>query len=148
MQPVIFWIALDCLMNLPLEKSLIDLGQVETLAFAGGGNRCWWQAGLMQFLLDKGWRVPINLVGTSAGASIAASCVTSSPAQALSGCKNLYSQNSSVFDWQQAKQLRLRFAHRHIYPSWVESFVTTDNFQRIQTASTNSMLHSVCQLNF
>ena len=25
----------------------LNFSQVQTLAFAGGGNRCWWQAGLL-----------------------------------------------------------------------------------------------------
>jgi predicted acylesterase/phospholipase RssA len=47
----------------------LDLAQVKTLSFAGGGNRCWWQGGLIAELLKRGWRLPPQLLGTSAGAA-------------------------------------------------------------------------------
>jgi hypothetical protein len=46
---------------------------LQTLAFAGGGNRCWWQAGLLTHLQAQGAQLQAKLVGTSAGAAIAAS---------------------------------------------------------------------------
>jgi len=46
---------------------------LQTLAFAGGGNRCWWQAGLLTHLQAQGAQLQAKLVGTRAGAAIAAS---------------------------------------------------------------------------
>jgi hypothetical protein len=34
----------------------LNFPQIQTLAFAGGGNRCWWQAGLLTPLQACGAR--------------------------------------------------------------------------------------------
>jgi predicted acylesterase/phospholipase RssA len=57
----------------------LDLASIDTLVFAGGGNRCWWQAGAISQLLMQGWRLPPQLIGTSAGAAVAASFLTAGP---------------------------------------------------------------------
>ena len=110
----------------PLHK--FDLSSVETLVFAGGGNRCWWQGGAIAQLLQQGWKLPPQLVGTSAGAGVAASCITGGPRWALASCRRLYAENSQLFDWRGLARLQMRFAHQHIYPSWIESFVNTESF--------------------
>lgn len=46
--------------------------RIHTLVFAGGGNRCMWQGGLLERLLAEGLSLPTQLVGTSAGAAVAA----------------------------------------------------------------------------
>jgi hypothetical protein len=42
--------------------SRLDLADVRTLIFAGGGNRCWWQAGAVTQWLERGWQLPAQLV--------------------------------------------------------------------------------------
>jgi len=47
-----------------------------TVVFAGGGNRCWWQAGAVDRLCDEAnWQVK-RLIGVSAGAGIATAFAT------------------------------------------------------------------------
>ncbi|MES2945573.1 MAG: patatin-like phospholipase family protein [Pseudomonadota bacterium] len=116
--------------------SHLDITRVETLAFAGGGNRCWWQAGAISHLLQQGWKLPPQLVGTSAGAGVAASCITDGPKAALDACLRLYGANSHLFEWKGLARLRIRFAHQHIYPSWIASFVNSGNFASLQTSGT------------
>ena len=113
----------------------LNLSNVETLVFAGGGNRCWWQAGVMTNLLDSGWKLPPVMVGTSAGAAIATSLLTCSARDALASCKRLYDGNDELFDWQSLARLKLKFAHQHIYPAWVESFTSDHHFDRLRSAS-------------
>lgn len=113
----------------------LNLSNVETLVFAGGGNRCWWQAGVMTKLLDSGWKLPPVMVGTSAGAAIATSLLTCSSRDALASCKRLYDGNDELFDWQSLARLKLKFSHQHIYPAWVESFTSDHHFDRLRSAS-------------
>ena len=123
------------LMN-PLPLSKLDITAVETLVFAGGGNRCWWQGGAISHLLQEGWKLPPQLVGTSAGAGVAASCITDGPQAALAACLRLYGANSHLFEWRSLAQLQMRFAHQHIYPSWIQSFVNSGNFASLQASRT------------
>ncbi len=111
-----------------------DLSHIGTLAFAGGGNRCWWQAGVLSRLFDVGWQLPSELVGTSAGAAIAASCLTDGPASALASCLRLYASNEHIFDWRSLTKFKLRFAHQRIYPAWIESFLNPDSFAKVRTS--------------
>ncbi len=113
----------------------LHLDDIHTLAFAGGGNRCWWQAGVVSQLMDMGWKLPPILVGTSAGAAIATSLLTSSARDALASCKQLYMSNDRLFDWKSLSQFRLKFAHQHIYPAWIESFTSDHHFEKLKTAS-------------
>lgn len=114
-----------------------DPSNFDTLVFAGGGNRCWWQAGLVSAFQEAGWQLPQTLIGTSAGAAIAASFLTTGPQTALAACKKLYDQNSQLFDWKALTQLKLKFAHQHIYPAWLASFINDGHFSAAKTASQN-----------
>ncbi|MDN0085070.1 patatin-like phospholipase family protein [Crenobacter sp. SG2305] len=113
----------------------LSLSQIDTLAFAGGGNRCWWQAGAVAQLLELGWRLPPQLVGTSAGAGVAASCLTDGPRAALEACLRLYAGNTRIFDWKGLTQLRLKFAHQHIYPAWIDAFLNAANFESLRQSA-------------
>ena len=101
----------------------VDLGSIDTLIMAGGGNRCWWQAGLVQALMQHGWTLPRNITATSAGAAIATSLLTGTTESALVACKKLYSANAQLFDWRALMRLKVKFAHQHIYPAWLNSLM-------------------------
>ena len=113
---------------------MLHFSHVQTLAFAGGGNRCWWQAGLLTQLQEYGVRLPARLVGTSAGAAIAASLLAGSTDKALQACKQLYAANAHLFDWRGLARWRLNFAHQTIYPAWLAAFVNEGHFKAIQSA--------------
>jgi predicted acylesterase/phospholipase RssA len=88
----------------------------------------------MTQLLDHGWRLPPTLIGTSAGAGIATSLLTCSAREALASCKRLYEKNDRLFDWWSLARLKLKFAHQHVYPAWVESFASDQHFERLRAA--------------
>jgi predicted acylesterase/phospholipase RssA len=108
--------------------------QLDTLAFAGGGNRCWWQAGAVSHLLERGFSLPRQLIGTSAGAGVAASLLTGGVDAALAGCQRLYGETARIFDWRALSRFQLRFAHQHVYPAWVASFVDAAGLSRLKAA--------------
>lgn len=114
-------------------ETQLQLDSINTLVFAGGGNRCWWQAGAITRLLESGWTLPPVLIGTSAGAAIATSLLTCSARDALASCKRLYERNDQLFNWRSLGRLQLKFAHQHIYPTWVESFTSDDHFDRLRS---------------
>lgn len=103
-----------------------------TLALAGGGNRCWWQAGAISRLLEAGWSPPQQWVGTSAGAAIAAACLTTGPEAALAACRELYAGTTRIFAWQGLRRGRLEFAHQTIYPAWLATFVNDKTFGQLR----------------
>lgn len=101
----------------------LDLSTIQTLVFAGGGNRCLWQGGVLEHGLAQGWALPSTLIGTSAGAAVAASCLTTGPRSAMQACLSLYAANNRLFRWKTDDGRWLQFAHQHIYPAWIEAFV-------------------------
>lgn len=111
-----------------------------TLVFAGGGNRCWWQAGVVSRLLEEGWILPPQLVGTSAGAAVAASFLTSKPDLALTACKDLYGANSHLLRWSKLLRGHIEFAHQTIYPAWLEAFVNEVTFPALKLSKTSLLV--------
>lgn len=116
------------------------LGRLETLVFAGGGNRCWWQAGLVTELQSRSWALPRLLVGTSAGAAVAAACLTQTLDQALAECQRLYRGNRRVWEWPRLAKLELRFAHQSIYPAWLAGFFSPEAWARLQRSGADLMV--------
>jgi len=110
----------------------VDLGNIDTLVMAGGGNRCWWQAGLVQALIQRGWTFPQNITATSAGAAIATSLMAGTTEAALVACKKLYAANAQLFDWNALMRLKVKFAHQHIYPAWLHSLMGDGDYAALQ----------------
>jgi len=125
-----------------LTVSSINLDRFNTLVFAGGGNRCWWQAGLLTRWTEQGLELPKQLIGTSAGAAIAAAYVAKTIPNALNACVSLYRSNPSIVRWKKLRRLRLEFAHQKIYPAWIQSFITQSSFETTQ-ASDHRLLVAV-----
>ena len=111
-----------------------NFDQVETLVFAGGGNRCWWQAGLLTQLFELGFERPQRFVGTSGGAAVAASILTHGAQHALETCIAAYAANPSIFD--ASRRPKLRFAHTAIYPAWIASFLNAETFEKFCASRT------------
>ncbi len=109
--------------------------EMETLVFAGGGNRCWWQAGVLHRWMDRGMRLPGQMIGTSAGAAVAASCVLGDPNVALNACLRLYAQTPRIFHGLALPTLKLKFAHQHVYPDWVDAFLNAKTFATLRNSS-------------
>lgn len=110
----------------------LHLAAFNTLAFASGGNRCWWQAGVMKRLAEEGWKLPRSIVGTSGGAAVGAFCLTDGPDAALQACVRLFTGNERIFDWRGLMKAQLVFAHQEIYPAWVRTIIHADNFETLK----------------
>lgn len=112
-----------------LPVKALKLSNIDWLVFSGGGNRCWWQAGVISGLLKSNWALPSRLTGTSAGASIAAAFLTSTTQNALAACLYLYGNTQKIFSWSLRSVRSPQFAHKKIYPAWVSSIITDETFQ-------------------
>ena len=113
----------------------LNLSGIETLILAGGGNRCWWQAVAIAHWLNEGWRLPQKLIGTSAGAGIAAACLSADGLRrAYESCESLFGSNLRMFEWRGLAPYRWHFAHQRIYPAWLASFVNEETFNIVRNA--------------
>jgi hypothetical protein len=111
-------------MTAAVAVSKIDWHRIGHVAFAGGGNRCWWQGGVCDHLIENGWTLPRHLSGTSAGIAIAASLAVGHAHEALAPCAALYQANPHMLERLVPTQRRWQFAHDRIYPAWLDGFLT------------------------
>ncbi|WP_199536131.1 patatin-like phospholipase family protein [Dyella solisilvae] len=119
----------------------LQLPQIQTLVFAGGGNRCWWQAAVVGDWMKRGWRLPPTLVGTSAGAAIAAAALTSEGLQhAFEGCRRIFADNPRLLESRTVATHRWQFSHERIYPAWLASFVDDGTYEAVQKAPQRLMV--------
>jgi predicted acylesterase/phospholipase RssA len=115
-----------------LATQKIDWQRIGHLAFAGGGNRCWWQGGVCDHLIENGWTLPRHLSGTSAGIAIAASLAVGRAHDALAPCAALYRANPHVLERLVPTHRRWQFAHDRIYPAWLDGFLTPQRWSQFQ----------------
>ena len=107
-----------------------------TIAFTGGGNRCWWQAGFVSALQRMDWEMPQSVIACSAGAGIAAALITETTLEALRACKALYSDNLNIVHWAHRPYLsQPRFAQDIIYPKWLQQFLGPTEFLKLRTSN-------------
>jgi predicted acylesterase/phospholipase RssA len=89
--------------------------QFETVVFAGGGNRCWWQAGLVEGLSGSALWTPTTFVGASAGAGIAVAAVTHKLRASLAAAVERFSRTPANVDWSSLLKGQRPFSARPIF---------------------------------
>lgn len=106
-----------------------------TVVFAGGGNRCWWQAGLVEGLRGSPVWKPTLFLGASAGAGIAVAAATDRLRVALSAAVERFSMTKANVDWSKLLKGQRPFVLPQIYPDWIQSFMGGPDFQRLRQSS-------------
>jgi predicted acylesterase/phospholipase RssA len=106
------------------------LESFDTISLAGGGNRCWWQAGVLDAWLSSHRLQAQRFVGTSAGAAIAAATLSGTLPQAIDNCRRLYAENPSVWRGRSGAW----FAHEVIYPAWINSYLCDAALTRLRNS--------------
>jgi hypothetical protein len=104
----------------------------ENIIFAGGGNRCWWQAGLVEQLSTHScWQVK-QFVGVSAGAGIATALAANRIAESLDACVQRFRRNLRNMEWGQLLRGKRPFVLPGMYREWTKSFLTESSFEAIK----------------
>lgn len=103
-----------------------------TVVFAGGGNRCWWQAGFVEGLKECSAWEPRLLVGASAGAAIAVASVTGRLRQSLETAVERFSRTPVNIEWGQLLRGQRPFVLPRIYPDWIKSFLDASDFEMLR----------------
>ncbi len=106
-----------------------------TAVFAGGGNRCWWQAGAVERLREQAnWQVK-RLIGVSAGAGVATAFATDRLQEALLCAVERFNNTPKNIVWADLLKGKRPFVLPRIYPDWIDSFLQTSDLQRLQQGS-------------
>jgi len=108
-----------------------------TIVFAGGGNRCWWQAGMIELLSQHAcWRAN-RLIGVSAGAGIATAFATGRISDALSAASERFNATPRNIEWRDFFRGKRPFVLPRIYPDWIGSFLQQQDFANLKQKSFN-----------
>lgn len=105
-----------------------------TVVFAGGGNRCWWQAGVVEGLKGASLWQPRTYVGASAGASIAVAAATDRLRSSLAVAVEQFSRTHANVEWTKLLKGRRPFVLPAIYSDWIQSFLNTTGFQTLKAS--------------
>jgi predicted acylesterase/phospholipase RssA len=108
--------------------------QYRNIVFAGGGNRCWWQAGLIESLSRHPcWKVE-RLIGASAGAGIATAFAVGRIRSALEAAVERFNQTPRNVEWRDLLRGRRPFMLPRIYPDWLGSFLDVNSLAALKRA--------------
>lgn len=118
----------------PITSKQLLSRRFTTAVFAGGGNRCWWQAGLVEALSSMAcWQVD-HVIGVSAGAGIATAFATGKTRSSLKAAAERFDATPRNVNWSELLKGKRPFALPRIYPDWVDSFLDVNDFARLQSA--------------
>ena len=109
--------------------------QFDQVVLAGGGNRCWWQAGFWNALNEVIPQHPSKIVAVSAGAATACLFSARPGEQGAQWGLNYYAQAladvSSNVDWKNIFSTEPLFPHYRLYRAALEN-ILAGAFERIQ----------------
>jgi predicted acylesterase/phospholipase RssA len=103
------------------------------VVFAGGGNRCWWQAGLVEQLAKHRCWQAVHLIGVSAGAGIATAFATGHIRNALKAAVERFAATPRNFEWRELFKGKRPFMLPRLYPEWIHSFLQRDDLEKIKS---------------
>lgn len=116
----------------PLSSSVFFRKTFETVVFAGGGNRCWWQAGVVETLSKHAsWQVK-QFIGASAGAGVATAIAVGRIHDALEYAINRFNATPKNIIWKDFFKGKRPFVLPRIYPDWIESFLNATDLQNLR----------------
>jgi predicted acylesterase/phospholipase RssA len=87
----------------------------ENLVFAGGGNRCFWQAGFWSVVANEGRRAPSRVAAVSAGAAVSCALFSNTFEHGFSAYKFALSMNRRNFYMQNLVRRHPVFPHGGMY---------------------------------
>ena len=90
------------------------LSSITNIVLAGGGNRCWWQAGMWDVLEPQGL-APTQLAGVSAGAATACMLLAGKAAQTLDHYGRMTARNPRNFYPGRLLRGQRAFPHAQMY---------------------------------
>ena len=109
--------------------------QFNQIVLAGGGNRCWWQAGFWNALNDAIPQHPAKIVAVSAGAATACLFSARPGNEGAQWGLNYYAKAlaniTSNVEWKNLFSTKPIFPHYRLYRAALEN-ILADGFDRIQ----------------
>lgn len=119
----------------PLNPAQLLGRTYQYIVFAGGGNRCWWQGGMVQALRAHACWAPERFVGTSAGASIATAVATGHLQHSLRTGVAYFDTIARNVEWRALLRGQRPFVLPKVYQTWVDSFLGEQDLARLNASA-------------
>jgi predicted acylesterase/phospholipase RssA len=105
----------------------------EHIVFSGGGNRCWWQAGMVEVLSQLPCWNARQLFGASAGAGIATAFATGKIHNSLHAAITRFDATPRNVEWRDLLKGKRPFMLPRIYPEWITTFLEAPDLARLRS---------------
>lgn len=109
-------------------------GPFEQVVFAGGGNRCWWQAGWWDTVAPELGLSPRVIAGISAGAATACMIYTHDAREVMAYYHGVLSRNKRNAYWRNLLGNERVFPHYGIYRAALLSILADGRMEKLQAA--------------
>lgn len=106
----------------------------DQIVFAGGGNRCWWQAGWWDTVAPELGLRPRVIAGISAGAATACMVYAHDSHQTMAYYRDVLANNARNAYWGNLLRRERVFPHYGIYRNALLSLFGDNRLQRLQQA--------------
>lgn len=116
----------------PLTASDFFQHRYRNIVFAGGGNRCWWQAGLAEVLSRHSCWQAERLIGVSAGAGMATAFATGRMQDALTAAIARFKRTPRNIEWKELLKGKRPFMLPRIYSDWIGSFLNAADLAKLK----------------
>lgn len=106
----------------------------DQIVFAGGGNRCWWQAGWWDTVAPELQLRPRVIAGISAGAATACMVYAHDSRETMAYYREVLANNSRNVHWGNLLRRERVFPHYGIYRTALLSLFGNNRLHRLQQA--------------
>ena len=110
------------------------------LVFAGGGNRCFWQAGFWEVFSANVEMNPLKVSSVSAGSAISCAIFADRIIETLEATIEIQSQNKKNRYWSRALKGKNIHPHAELYRKIVYKGIDNESLQKLQSGPTNRVL--------
>ncbi|WP_250656969.1 patatin-like phospholipase family protein [Alkalimarinus coralli] len=116
-----------------------DLSHIENVVFAGGGNRCFWQAGLWDVIAEPLNLKPKRVVSVSAGSAMSCGILAGQSHECLRVVKATTASNAKNRYLGNLFKAAPVFPHERLYREMVLEIMQGDAFARLKSGPTNAI---------
>ena len=110
------------------------------LVFAGGGNRCFWQAGFWQTLSSEHDLNPKNIASVSAGSAISCALFSGCFENTLEKTKEVMSANNKNRYWNNLLKKEPIHPHTSLYRKIIKESLTEEGLKKLHQGPVNRIL--------
>lgn len=116
---------------------MTDLSHIDRVVFAGGGNRCFWQAGFWHRVAGETGLMPRQVTSVSAGAALSCLILTHRIEEGLARTREAFARNRANVYWSNLGRDEPVFPHPAMYRQLMLDLLDHDALAQLQAGPDN-----------